>query len=465
MIYLKIADNKINESCCRDSIRNGVSKMNDYRTKLDVDQSVQMMLHECRELMTDHLKQSLPNMMDEIDDVLLDIAVKTTNSNERTKYFNVMHEMRVKRHNIERTCLENFIELFDENLRSGNREMNALEGNTHEEPKDDNVIAMTSTVNKVRSNCHQALLNLDERLCQILDSDVPGIGKNPVSPEIVCQAFYKACELVDTGAEIRLIIFKYFEKYVASKLNDVYLEIDHVIDARGSTVGSVPGEKQTCNEENSNQGYQRIAEVKQTVTSKIQELLAGKHVPDFVSDFLLKHWMKLLTLIYDKNGMNSDAWQHAIETVEDLVWSVGNVSSQEDKDRFDKLWPDLIKRLRNGINMISMSSHEEADFISRLLKHRATLTMLGSLSETRNNGVTLINSEKVEALKTRLKSANEQSDHEKVATSEKVDPNNIGSEDITLPAIKIQGNRGPFMDELLVDNFDIKGFKSDITGD
>ncbi|MEE8233885.1 MAG: hypothetical protein V3R41_04315, partial [Gammaproteobacteria bacterium] len=133
--------------------------------------------------------------------------------------------------------------------------------------------------------------------------------------------------------------------------------------------------------------------------------------------------------------------------------------------RFDKLWPDLIKRLRNGMNMISMSSHEEADFISSLLKHRATLTMLGSLSETRNNGVTLINSEKVEALKTRLKSANEQSEHEKVATSEKVDPNNIGSEDITLPAIKIQGNRGPFMDELLVDNFDIKGFKSDITGD
>ncbi|MCH8976678.1 MAG: DUF1631 family protein [Proteobacteria bacterium] len=279
-----------------------------------------------------------------------------------------------------------------------------------------------------------------------------------MSPEIVCQAFYKACELVDTGAEIRLIIFKYFEKYVTSKLNDVYLEIDHVIDARGSTGGSVPGEQQTCNDENSNQGYQRIAGVKQTVTSKIQELLAGKHVPDFVSDFLLKHWIKLLTLIYDKNGMNSDAWQHAIETAEDLVWSVVNVSSQEDRDRSDKLWPDLIKRLRNGINMISMSSHEEADFISSLLKHRATLTMLGSLSKTRNNGVTLINSEKIDALKTRLKSANEQSDHEKV------DPNSMGSEDTTLPAIKTQDDRRPFMDELLVDNHHTKGFKSDIDG-
>ena len=430
--------------------------MNDYRTKSDIDQNVQTMLHKCRELMTGHLKQSLPNMMDEIDDVLLDIAVKTTNSNERTKYFNAMHEMRVKRYNIERTCQENFIELFDENLRSGNREMKLLEGNAYEKPNDDNAILMMSTVNKVRSNCHQALLNLDERLCQILDSDVPDINENPVSPEIVCQAFYKACELLDTGAEIRLIIFKYFEKYVASKLNDVYLEIDHVIDARDSTEGSMPGEQQICNEENSNHGYQGIADVKQTVTSKIQELLVGKHVPGFVSDFLLKHWIKLLTRIYDKNGMNNDAWQHAIETAEDLVWSVGNVSNQEDRGRFDKLWPDLIKRLRNGINIISMSSHEQADFISRLLKHRATLAMLGSLSKTRNNDVSLINSEKIEALKTRLKSTNEQSIHEKVA------PNSIGSKDVTLPGIKIQDNGRPFMDELLVDNNHVKGFKSDV---
>ena len=133
-------------------------------------------------------------MMDEIDDVFLDIAIRTTNSNEITKYFNAIHEMRVKRHNIERTCLENFIELFDENLCSGNREMNTLEGNAHERLKDDNAIAMTSTVDKVRSNCHQALLNLDERLCQTLSSDIPGISENPVLPEIVCQAFYKACD-------------------------------------------------------------------------------------------------------------------------------------------------------------------------------------------------------------------------------------------------------------------------------
>jgi len=46
-----------------------------------------------------------------------------------------------------------------------------------------------------------------------------------------------------------------------------------------------------------------------------------------------------------------------------------------------------------------------------------------------------------------------------------MDPNNIKSEDITLPGIEVQGDQNPFMEELLVDNFDIRGFKSDITGD
>ena len=265
--------------------------MNDYKTKLDVDRSVQKMLHECRKLMTSHLKQSLPNMMDEIDDVLLDIALKTTNSNERTKYINAIHEMKLKRHNIEKSCVENFIELFDENLCSANREMNVLEGNAHEEPKDDNAIVMTSTVNKIRSNCHQALLNLDERMCQILDPDVPAICENPVSPEIVCQAFYNACELVDTGADIRLIIFKYFEKYVASKLNDVYLEIDHLIDARGSTGGSVPVEQSV---------HEKVDQINigsEDITLPVNKKIQGNRKP-FMDELLVDN--------HDIKGFKSD---------------------------------------------------------------------------------------------------------------------------------------------------------------
>ena len=362
--------------------------MNDFRTKPDAVHKIPTRLYECREIMAGHLKQSLQIVMDEVDDVLLDIATNTTNSQERTKYFNAMHELRLKRHHIER---------------------------------------------------------------------------------------------------------KFIEKNIAGFLNDVYSEIDDIFETGQLTRGADIGNHQIPMENNSTKDDQKIADVKQVVTSEIQNLLEDKHVPDFVSDFLLKNWVKLLTKIHNKNGINSDSWQHAIDTVEDMIFCVGNISAREDKDKFDELWPDLLMRLRNGINMISMSPREESDFISRLSKHKATLTMLGALSKSKSNDVTIIKPEKINALKMKIKSAVEQPvtkgmgldstlsendtmpslrtyassaqnmDEQLVLSDgKKIDFDSIGSEDITTPILETKACKRPFMDELLVDNHDVEGFMDEI---
>lgn len=425
--------------------------MKDYGTKLNSDQEISSILYECRELMTDHLKHSLPNLMDEVDDVLLDIALKTTDSQERTKYFNAMHEVGLKRHNIEKKCLENFAGLFNDKIRSDYTASNECEG-----AKDIDTIMMSNAVNKIRNDCHLALLNLDECMGKILNTGKANAISNPVSPEVVCTAFYNACELADTGTEIRLIIFKYFEKYVTSMLNDVYSEINDFIKSGSATNESISKNKTTATDNVSSKGYQSIADIKQTVIAEIEHLLVDEHVPSFVSDFILNHWVKLLARIYDKNGINSDAWQHAIDTVEDLVWSVGSISSKQDREKFDELWPDLIMRIRNGINMISMSSPDATDFMSNLFKHRATLSMMRALSKTKNSDVNLINPEKIKALKMKVKQADE------ISEAKKMELERLGTEDITIPVLDKLSYMRPFMEELLVDNRDIEGYNSDI---
>ncbi len=423
--------------------------MNDYRTNSDSIQSPPPILCECRELMTGLLRQSLPNMMDEVDDVLLDIAVRTTNAQERTKYFNATHEVRLMRHNIEQKCIENYVELFSENLRSDNNEMKEVEG-----AKDMSIVAMENATNKVRSNCHNALLNLDKQMSNVLKNYDMEAKKNPLSPETVCKAFYNACEQIDSGIEIRLIIFKYFEKSILPLLNDVYLEINHVLEGGSSGMESL----QTSIEVDRSEGFQSIADVKQAVTSEIQSLLTDQHVPDFVSEFLLNQWVKLLVRIHNKSGMKGDSWQHARETAEDLIWSVGSLSSKQDKDKLDKLWPDLVMRLRNGMKMISTPPHQVNNFISSLLKHRATLTMLAALTQSKKNDANLIKPEKIKAMKMKIKS-----DAGQVMTGKK-DLECVEKQDIKISGRKKNTDSRPFMDELFVENFDIKGFKSDITG-
>jgi hypothetical protein len=432
--------------------------------------------------MTGRLKGSLVDMLDEVDDVLLDIALRTTNPQERRRYFNAMHEVRLKRHRIEKKCIENIVELFIENKhQSDNSDIGGIDTGDIEGVKDMNIVAMENAINKARKNCSLILQKLDENMNNILISDVMDIKGNPVSPEIVCMAFYNACELIDSGTEIKLIILKYFEKSILPLLSDVYLEINHIIETGNSSraklsrvVLPIDSQKISTAVDHS-KGYQDIADVKQLVTSEIQNLLTEQHAPEFVSDFLLNQWAKLLVRIYDKNGTSGDSWQHARETAEDLIWSVGTLSSGQDRDRFEKLWPDLVMRLRNGMKMISMPPHRETEFISSLFKHRASLTMLTALTKSKKNDATLIKSEKdldsigsedvtVPVLKT-LKDKRPPLIKRLFDTDNKeTEPDSVKNKRLIKPGLKVRADNRPFMDELLVDNFNIKGFKSDITG-
>ena len=50
------------------------------------------------------------------------------------------------------------------------------------------------------------------------------------------------------------------------------------------------------------------------------------------------------------------------------------------------------------------------------------------------------------------------------ANSKKAEADSAKNGDLTVSGPRIHADARPFMDELLVDNFNIKGFKSDITG-
>ncbi len=89
---------------------------------------------------------------------------------------------------------------------------------------------MLNAVNKLRINCHQVLQKLDVSISKVLKINNHDSNRNPVSPEIIYMAFYQACEVVDSETEIRLIMFKYFENNSASSFNNVYSEIDKIIE-------------------------------------------------------------------------------------------------------------------------------------------------------------------------------------------------------------------------------------------
>ena len=81
----------------------------------------------------------------------------------------------------------------------------------------------------------------------------------------------------------------------------------------------------------------------------INERIAGRSLPKLVVRLLQEAWSKVLMLVCLKHGVGSEAWQQAVQTMEDLIWSVEPHEADADRLRMAQRMPDLLKALREGM--------------------------------------------------------------------------------------------------------------------
>jgi hypothetical protein len=392
------------------------------------------LLHECRDLMTDRLSHGLSVMLNMADDILFDLVQKS-GASEHHYYFNAMREVRLKRTSIEADFKENFSNLFNSSIRmdvNSNDPVN--EKRADREIDIEESIALNATVGKVRHDCHEALYALDLRMCDLLKSVKVEKRLNPIRPETVCTAFQEACKNIESGIEIKLILFKLFEKYVTSSLHTAYTDIDSLLCEKNNGVQTRTNSNtyiQTDVVENSQNHTRHDAGINKDknyyiianriIKNEITQHLGNTTMPGFVNDFLFHYWSKLLLKIYIKEGVESKAWMHAVDVVDDLVNCIGKETSINDKLNLEPVMPNLIQRLKFGMNVIPVPPVVREEFITELKQYHQNLIEMARA----------------------------------VSPSEK----QPSYEDITIPSFRISSTKAPFTDELLVDNK--KAYKKD----
>jgi len=407
---------------------NKVINITDYKILMNTeDTKTAELLNECQSLMSDRLSQSLSLMMDKADDVLFDLAQRG-GPEEHPFYFNAMREIRLKRTSIETAFRDRFSESFSAAIRKIEQDASAYSDDEtiNEDVDIEELLAVTNTSGKIRHDCHEALLSLDERMATLLDDVKIDKRQNPVYPERVCTAFQEACREIESGIEIKLILFKLFEKYVASGLQDIYAEIDGLITEKRlskqtdmlsrNPIRPAIGNQQAFTSTNNiikDKNYFIIAN--RIIRNEITRHLGSANVPKFVRDFLFTHWSKLMMKIHIRDGTDTKAWQHAVEVIDDLVNCIGSDTSLTEKKNLAPMMPNLIQRLKYGMNVIPVSPTVREEFISELVQYH----------------------------KNRIN--NEENRRDKT-------DRNLASEDVTVPRFKTRTSNTPFMDELLVDN-------------
>lgn len=101
------------------------------------------------------------------------------------------------------------------------------------------------------------------------------------------------------------------------------------------------------------EGEDRLKQVKKQVHYTVKERIDGKKLPAPVIVLLLHPWSEYLTFVLLRYGERSEPWQQALQTIDDVLWSVTPKSTAEEKNKLMTLQEPLQDALKHGFNSIA----------------------------------------------------------------------------------------------------------------
>lgn len=102
------------------------------------------------------------------------------------------------------------------------------------------------------------------------------------------------------------------------------------------------------------------------VDSVLNRLTSGHDLPLPAQKLLRDAWGNVLFIISLKQGIESAEWQAGIRTAQQLVWSLTAPMSKENRQGLLKLVPQLLQKLREGLEDISYSPFETTQLFKQL---------------------------------------------------------------------------------------------------
>jgi hypothetical protein len=106
----------------------------------------------------------------------------------------------------------------------------------------------------------------------------------------------------------------------------------------------------------------------------IRDKLAGLDVPFDVRAFSETVWADYLTEIRSKQGAGSAEWQAAVQTLDELLWSITAKERTGQKARLAKLVPSIIRGLRTGAAAVKVAADRVQPFLDVIYKmHMAAI--------------------------------------------------------------------------------------------
>jgi hypothetical protein len=210
------------------------SKIVNLAPRLDAStERVGELLNGVRAIANRLLQKWINNTFEQVDDALFDLAEKAENNAAQMHYFDGMRDVRKRRPLVERHFLATVNRELGELSRprsaaalntlppTSTTELTLVADNELEES-----LAVTSMISKNDSRLSRDLFAVNQRLSVICGGNKIDDASNPVAPAILSQAFRQALRELTADMRVKLIIYKLFDRYVLSSLEELYQEIN-----------------------------------------------------------------------------------------------------------------------------------------------------------------------------------------------------------------------------------------------
>lgn len=212
------------------SALNNVVDLNERR-QLSATES-RRMLNDCRELAMKRLSKSLREMLADVEEELFQLAEASYNREMQKLYLDARGKAKEKWPKIETAFSRHFVDVFDHKMRGElNTAMKSLAASTQElrlVEEDDlaESIAMQELATRLREQNEDELSILGERVAMLLGKNELKDEDNPISPQAVCDALKRACDEIEGGVKLKLVLLKQIERHVSKALHGVYADLN-----------------------------------------------------------------------------------------------------------------------------------------------------------------------------------------------------------------------------------------------
>lgn len=114
------------------------------------------------------------------------------------------------------------------------------------------------------------------------------------------------------------------------------------------------------------EGRARTEAARQHIEQALNQRMLGKTLPETLVKLLQDNWSQVLLLHHLRFGEQSSQWQHSLQVVDDLIWSISEHSSQEDAIRLRQLVPQLVDSLKLGFEEAALDPFASALLFTEL---------------------------------------------------------------------------------------------------